>query len=229
MSRAVCGGDMLLIHPARRGRIPGVTWQDGCTGKAVSQWLGLPSGCPPVAPVEGISSPRTADFERLSGLPARSASNAAIACPAAPAVPWLAFTFLKASQTSRFGMSNGFAEVIQLPVFAFIPSYLRAFAYPLAAAPVRTQPTRTHITTGPTDPCPGQAVDTLRRHDAVERRTDTQPLFRRASARTCACTAARSFGSTVNRSSRASSPARRGGTGGAWPVARATASGNFPG
>src|ERR1039458_3994279 len=35
-------------------------------------------------------------------------------CPSTPAAPWLAFTFLKASQTSRFGMSNGFALVMRL-------------------------------------------------------------------------------------------------------------------
>jgi hypothetical protein len=33
---------------------------------------------------------------------------------ATPAAPWLVFTFLKASQTSRFGMSNGFALVMRL-------------------------------------------------------------------------------------------------------------------
>jgi hypothetical protein len=49
----------------------------------------------------------------------RSASNAAIVCPSTPAAPWLAFTFWKASQTSRFGMENGFAvatELLPLPV-----------------------------------------------------------------------------------------------------------------
>jgi hypothetical protein len=43
----------------------------------------------------------------------------AIVCPSTPAAPWLAFTFLKASQTSRFGMLNGFAlatELLPLPV-----------------------------------------------------------------------------------------------------------------
>src|ERR1700722_4267496 len=48
-----------------------------------------------------------------------SASNAEIISPATPAAPWLAFTFLKASQTSRFGMLNGFAlatELLPLPV-----------------------------------------------------------------------------------------------------------------
>src|SRR5258705_11181720 len=34
----------------------------------------------------------------------------AIVCPSTPAAPWLAFTFLKASQTSRLGMSNGFTS-----------------------------------------------------------------------------------------------------------------------
>src|SRR4029077_11318365 len=37
-----------------------------------------------------------------------------IDCLSTPAAPWLAFTFLKASQTSRFGMSNGFALVMRL-------------------------------------------------------------------------------------------------------------------
>src|SRR5271163_720820 len=40
--------------------------------------------------------------------------NSAIVCPSTPAAPWLAFTFLKASQTSRFGMSNGFALSTEL-------------------------------------------------------------------------------------------------------------------
>src|SRR5256885_2348131 len=39
-----------------------------------------------------------------------AASKSAIDCPSTPAAPWLAFTFLKASQTSRLGMSNGFAS-----------------------------------------------------------------------------------------------------------------------
>src|SRR5437763_15535335 len=49
----------------------------------------------------------------------RSASNSRIVCPSTPAAPWLAFTFFKASQTSRFGMLNGFAlatELLPLPV-----------------------------------------------------------------------------------------------------------------
>ena len=45
---------------------------------------------------------------------ARAVSNSAIDCPSTPAAPRLAFTFLKASQTSRFGMSNGFALVARL-------------------------------------------------------------------------------------------------------------------
>src|SRR5437667_4027149 len=58
-------------------------------------------------------------FQSLERLIERSASNSAIVCPSTPAAPWLAFTFLKASQTSRFGMSNGFAlatELLPLPV-----------------------------------------------------------------------------------------------------------------
>jgi transposase len=39
----------------------------------------------------------------------RLASNSAIDCPSTPAAPWLAFTRLKASQTSRLGILNGFA------------------------------------------------------------------------------------------------------------------------
>src|SRR6202022_3168854 len=42
--------------------------------------------------------------------PDRLASNSAIDCPSTPAAPWLAFTRLKASQTSRFGILNGFAS-----------------------------------------------------------------------------------------------------------------------
>src|SRR6266478_313643 len=58
-------------------------------------------------------------FQSLERLFERSASNSAIVCPSTSAAPWLAFTFLKASQTSRFGMSNGFAlatELLPLPV-----------------------------------------------------------------------------------------------------------------
>src|SRR3954452_12975228 len=40
--------------------------------------------------------------------------NSATDCPSTPAAPWLAFTFLKASQISRFGMSNGFALSTEL-------------------------------------------------------------------------------------------------------------------
>src|SRR5215208_1116998 len=42
------------------------------------------------------------------------ASKSRIDCSSTPAAPWLAFTRLKASHTSRFGMSNGFAPVMQL-------------------------------------------------------------------------------------------------------------------
>src|SRR6266446_6879246 len=58
-------------------------------------------------------------FQSLERLFERSASKSATDCPSTPAAPWLAFTFLKASQTSRFGMSNGFAlstELLPLPV-----------------------------------------------------------------------------------------------------------------
>src|SRR2546430_17063408 len=50
---------------------------------------------------------------------ADSHSKSETDCPSTPAAPWLALTFLKASQTSRFGMSNGFAlstELLPLPV-----------------------------------------------------------------------------------------------------------------
>src|SRR3954468_19288940 len=49
----------------------------------------------------------------------RSASKSAIDWPSTPAAPWLALTLLYASQTSRFGMSNGFAlsmRFLPLPV-----------------------------------------------------------------------------------------------------------------
>jgi hypothetical protein len=52
---------------------------------------------------EGVVRQDAAMFER-------SASNSAIDCPSTPAAPWLAFTRLKASQTSRFGMMNGLAS-----------------------------------------------------------------------------------------------------------------------
>src|SRR3954464_6802762 len=58
-------------------------------------------------------------FQSRWRLLVRSASNSAIVCPSTPAAPWLAFTFWKASQTSRFGMENGFAvatELLPLPV-----------------------------------------------------------------------------------------------------------------
>src|SRR5206468_5346874 len=53
-------------------------------------------------------------FQSLERLFERSASNSAIVCPSTPAAPWLAFTRLNASQTSRFGMSNGFALLKRL-------------------------------------------------------------------------------------------------------------------
>src|SRR6202166_3198263 len=50
----------------------------------------------------------------MEGLFLGSIPKSAIDCPSTPAAPRLAFTFLKASQTSRFGMSNGFALVTRL-------------------------------------------------------------------------------------------------------------------
>src|SRR6516225_8533200 len=70
----------------------------------------------------------------------RSASNSKIDCPSTPAAPWFAFTRLKASQTSRFGIENGFAlstRSSRLPVGArprlnnaapSLQPYYRAFA-----------------------------------------------------------------------------------------------------
>jgi hypothetical protein len=69
----------------------------------------------------------------------RSASKSEIDCPSTPAAPWLAFTFLKASQTSRFGTSNGlalFTGLLPLPVgrgawlnnaILLVQSYYRTF------------------------------------------------------------------------------------------------------
>ena len=59
----------------------------------------------------GKSLPEDSRFQSLWRFPARPASNSAIDCPSTPAAPWLAVTLSKASQTSRFGMSNGFALV----------------------------------------------------------------------------------------------------------------------
>src|SRR6516164_3317834 len=69
----------------------------------------------PPSPVVA-SAPR---FHQVDGAFERPASKSATDCPSTPAAPWLAFTFLKASQISRFGMSNGFAlstELLLLPV-----------------------------------------------------------------------------------------------------------------
>jgi hypothetical protein len=63
--------------------------------------------------------PEASRFQSLERLFERPASKSATDCPSTPAAPWLAFTFLKASQISRFGMSNGFAlstELLLLPV-----------------------------------------------------------------------------------------------------------------
>src|SRR5262249_48943631 len=82
-----------------------------------SATVGTPNGrVPPFA--FGMSTRRTGggkelpDDSRLPGwwrLPERLASNSAIDCPSTPAAPWLAFTRLKASQTSHLGILNGFA------------------------------------------------------------------------------------------------------------------------
>jgi len=48
---------------------------------------------------------------------------------------WLAFTFLKASQTSRFGMSNGFALVMAAPPVAGWPPALGGIPQPLRSSP----------------------------------------------------------------------------------------------
>ena len=55
------------------------------------------------------------------------------------------------------------------------------------------------------------------------------PVFRPTSARTAASIVPRSFGSTVNFSSRSNKSAIRGGNAGRCPVARSIASGNFAG
>ena len=57
------------------------------------------------------SSLTTVGSRACRGCSERSASKSAIDCPSTPAAPWLAFTRLKASQTSRFEISNGFASI----------------------------------------------------------------------------------------------------------------------
>src|SRR5271165_6581426 len=58
----------------------------------------------------GQVAPRGHSVPELVRLSERFPSKSAIDCPSTPAAPWLAFTFLKASQTSRLGMSNGFTS-----------------------------------------------------------------------------------------------------------------------
>ena len=59
-------------------------------------------------------APRGQPIPQLIEIIGQTASNASIDCPSTPAAPWLALTFLKASQTSRFEMSNGFALITRL-------------------------------------------------------------------------------------------------------------------
>src|ERR1700752_2369637 len=67
-------------------------------------------GISTLSPGGGKCLPNDSRFQSLERLVERSASKSAIDCPSTPAAPWLAFTFLKASQTSRLGMSNGFTS-----------------------------------------------------------------------------------------------------------------------
>ena len=53
--------------------------------------------------------PEDSRFQSMYRLFRRSASSSAIDCRSTPAAPWSAFTRLKASQTSRSGILNGFA------------------------------------------------------------------------------------------------------------------------
>src|ERR1039458_9814243 len=59
-------------------------------------------------------------------------------CPSTPAAPWLAFTFLKASQTSRFGMSNGFALVMRLLPSPVGRLPLAGYRSPFGPAPLQS-------------------------------------------------------------------------------------------
>ena len=54
-------------------------------------------------------APRRQPVPELVEVVRKINSNSAIDCASTPAAPWLAFTRLKASQTSLLGMSNGFA------------------------------------------------------------------------------------------------------------------------
>src|SRR3954447_25032211 len=65
-------------------------------------------------------------------------SNSATDCPSTPAAPWLAFTFWKASQTSRFGMSNGFALSTELLPLSVGSGSRRNTAAPLVQFHYRT-------------------------------------------------------------------------------------------
>jgi hypothetical protein len=75
-------------------------------------------------------APGRQPIPQLVRLLARFASNAAIDCPSTPAAPWLAFTLLKASQTSRFEISNGFA-----PTKRLLPSPVGCMSWQDTAAP----------------------------------------------------------------------------------------------
>src|SRR5215831_12171036 len=81
-----------------------------------------PSGCPtaashhslsgyrPAAPAEESSSPRTSDSRVCRGYPRGWPQSPQSTVHPLQPLPWLAFTRLKASQTSRFEIENGFAS-----------------------------------------------------------------------------------------------------------------------
>src|SRR5674476_1491830 len=75
------------------------------------------------------------------------ASKSSIDRPSTPAAPWLAFTRLKASQTSRLGIRNGFA-----PVHRFILSPVGPWPRLNNAAPWLQGPS-TLLRAAPSLPC----------------------------------------------------------------------------
>src|SRR5215471_7808626 len=68
------------------------------------------SGCRPAAPAEESSSPRTSDSRVCRGCPRGWPQSPQSTVHPLQPLPWLAFTRLKASQTSRFEIENGFAS-----------------------------------------------------------------------------------------------------------------------
>ena len=82
-------------------------------------------------------APRRQPVPELVEVVRRSTSNSAIDCASTPAAPWLAFTRLKASQTSLLGMSNGFALPTGAPVAGW-PVAVAEQRSPFGPAPLQS-------------------------------------------------------------------------------------------